>query len=213
MSLQLTRNQQVYGLLSTLLISAIPMLPSSALAQQACVMTKAGKKVCGTLILMGTPNTPVVPPTQSSRSTSSKSSGSAVILDYPNDVKISVQLEKCAEYVSDVNCTFSITKIQGENDNKGAVFASFKSAETGPIESEAIDDKDRSYTATKVIARVIDRSEQAIILFFTKNRRIPVTLVFKIPDDVKSIKKLTFPVVYGKSDPKVATFTNINVGR
>jgi hypothetical protein len=213
MSLQFTRKQQAYSLLSTLLISAIPILPSSAVAQQACVMTKAGKKVCGTLILTETLNSPAVTPARSNRSTGSKSPGSTVILDYPGDVKISVQLEKCAEYVNEVNCTLTVTKIQGENDNKGAVFASFKSVETGPIESEAIDDKDRSYTATKIKARIIDSSEQAIILFFTKNRRIPVTLVFKIPDDVKSIKKLTFPVIYGKSDPKVATFSNINIGR
>jgi hypothetical protein len=212
MSFRFTRNQQAIGLLSTLLISAIPMLPAPAVAQQACVMTKAGKKVCGTLILMGTPNTPVLPTDRSSRSTSSKSSGSAAILDYSNDVKISVQLEKCAEYGSEVLCKFSLTKIQGDNDNEGAVFAHYKSG-ADEVMSEAIDDKDRSYTATQVRARLVDRSDKGIILPFAKNRLIPVTLVFKIPDDVKVIKKLTFPVLYGKNDPKVATFSNINVGR
>jgi uncharacterized membrane protein len=212
MSFQLTRNQQAIGLLSTLLISAIPMLPSSAVAQQACVMTKAGKKVCGTLILMGTPNTPVVIPSRSTKTTSSKSLGSTVVIDYPNDVKVSAQLEKCYEYVSDVLCILNVTKIQGENDNKGGVVASLKVPELGEIKSEAIDDKDRSYTATRVRAR-IDSSEQGILITLSKNRTIPVTYVFKIPDDVKTLKKLTFPIVYGKSDAKVATFSNINVGR
>jgi hypothetical protein len=212
MSFQLTRKQQAYGLLSTLLISVIPMLPSPAVAQQACVMTKAGKKVCGTLILMGTPNIPVVAPGRSSKTTSSKSLGSTVVIDYPNDVKVSAQLEKCYEYVSDVLCILNVTKIQGENDNKGGVVASLKVPELGEIKSEAIDDKDRSYTATRVRAR-IDSSEQGILITLSKNRTIPVTYVFKIPDDVKTLKKLTFPIVYGKSDAKVATFSNINVGR
>ncbi len=212
MSCQLTKNQQIIGLLSTFLIAAIPMLPSPAVAQQACVMTKAGKKVCGTLILMGAPTNPVAPADRSKKTTSSKSSGSAAILDYSNDVKISVQLEKCAEYGSDVLCKFSLTKIQGDNDNEGAVFAHFKSGQD-EVMSEAIDDKDRSYTATQVRARLVDRSDKGIVLPFAKNRLIPVTLVFKIPDDVKVIKKLTLPVLYGKNDPKVATFSNINVGR
>jgi hypothetical protein len=127
-------------------------------------------------------------------------------------VKVSVQVEKCYEYASDVLCILNVTKIQGDNDNKGGVFASLKSPEFGEIKSEAIDDKDRSHTATRVKAR-IENSEQGILINLSKNRTIPVTLVFKIPDDVKTLKKLTFPVVYGKSDAKVATFSNINVGR
>jgi hypothetical protein len=213
MFFQLTRKQQADYLLSTLFIfSTISMVPSSAVAQQACVMTKAGKKVCGTLILMGSPNNPVSAPSGSSRNNDSKPASGAVVLDYPNDVKVSIQLAKCYEYSTDVLCILNVTKIQGDNDNQAGVFASFKSQDGSEIKSEAIDDQDRSYVATRVKAR-IQSNEKGILINLRKNTPIPVTLVFTIPDNVKTLKKLTFPIFYGKSDAKVATFSNINIGR
>ena len=104
-SLQVMKNKNIYGLLSALLVSSVVMISHPANAQEKiCILTDAGKKVCGTPIKPIAYN-----PVNSSKF------ATLTYPSYPNEV-VKVELQKCSRKSSTVICKFSIVKTEGDKN-------------------------------------------------------------------------------------------------
>ena len=187
MSFQFNKNHKAYGLLSALLISVIPMLPEPAQAdQRVCIVSDAGKKVCGKIIEPNREDRP---------------SGAVATLNYPGDFSLNVRLEKCSRNASVVNCKFTVITTEGQDDPDTFYATSNTNA------SQVTDERGENYIAKKItIGAAI--SNDSLYLPTIKNQPIKVTLFFKIPQDVSTLKTVAINIA-----DRVAQFSNVRISR
>ena len=196
MSYKLSKKSKIYRLLSLLLVSSITVIPTSANAQEkACVISDTGKKVCGKLVRDNDGDQPNTP------------SQSIATLNYPNSMVVNVQLLKCSRKVSTVNCKFSVIMTDPGRDYSSSYFYSAY----GTRVSQATDNKGEDYIAEKI---TIGKSESRQFLFTSvvKDQPVSVTISFKIPAEINTIKTLSF-LTGNYYHQSAARFSNINISR
>lgn len=193
---KLSKKSRVYGLLTLLLIFSIAAIPTSVNAQErACVISDSGKKVCGKLVRDSDENQSTTP------------SQSIATLKFAN-MDVNVQLLKCSRKTNTVNCKFSVTMVDvNAGADRSMIF--FSGYETQV--SQATDSKGEDYIADTV---VIGKSESRNYLrtAMVKDQPVSITISFKIPPGVNTIKTLSF-LTGDTSNTKAALFANINISR
>ena len=197
MPYKLSKKSKIYGLLSLLLIFSVAAIPTSANAQEkACVITDSGKKVCGKLIR------------DSDENQLSKSSQPIVTVKYPGSGIGDIQLLKCNRKSNIVSCKFTVTMTDLGDQNSNMYFYSAN----GTNVSQATDSGGEDYIAEKVIIGK-DESKDYVPSSMVQNQPISITLLFKIPPGVNTIKTLSFLTGGLGSVPSAARFSNINISR
>ena len=193
---KLSKKSRVYGLLTLLLIFSMAAIPTSVNAQErACVISDSGKKVCGKLVR------------DNDEDRSSTPSPSMAIVKFAN-MAVNVQLLKCSRKTSTVSCKFSATMVDLD---PGAVSAMEFFSGYGTKVSQITDSKGEDYIADKVI---LGKSESKDYLRTTmvKDQPVSITVLFKIPPGVNTIKTLSF-LTGDAYYQKAALFANINISR
>ena len=191
---KLSRESRVYGLLTLLLIFSVAAIPTSVNAQErACVISESGKKVCGKLVR------------DSDENQSSASSKTIATVKLTNMV-VNVQLLKCSRKTSTVSCKFLATAVDADLSNTMYFYSG-----DGTNVSQVTDSKGEDYIADKVI---LGKSENKQFLNTTmvKDQPVSVTVLFKIPTEVNTIKTLSF-LTGDAINTKAAIFANINISR
>ena len=194
---KLSKESRVYGLLTLLLVVSMAAVPTAANAQEkACVISDSGKKVCGKLVKDG------------DEAQTNISSQSIVTVSYPGSMVANVQLLKCSRKSSVVSCKFSVNMTDKERG--GGYSMDFYSA-SGTKISQATDNRGEDYIADKVI---IGKSESKTYLSspMVKDQPISITVSFKIPPDINTIKTLSF-LTGNEYKYNAASFSNINISR
>ena len=186
----------IYGLLTLLLVSSIAVIPTSVNAQEkACVMTDAGKKVCGKLVR------------DSDENQSGTSSQPIVTLEYPTSAAANIQLLKCSRKANIVSCKFSAIMTETGSGYKDMIFYSA----SGTNVSQVTDNKGEDYIAEKInIGKSEDRGYLKISP--VKDQPISVIVLFKIPPEVNTIKTLSF-LTGNSHGNSAARFSNVNISR
>ena len=193
---KLSRKSRIYGLLTLLLISSIATIPTSVNAQErACVISDSGKKVCGKLVR------------DNDQDRSNAPSQSVATVKFSR-MAVDVQLLKCSRKTSMVNCKFSVTMT--DIDAGSPNLMNFYSGYETKV-SQITDSKGEDYIANKII---IGKSENRSYLSTTmvKDQPVSVTVSFKIPTEVNTIKTLSF-LTGDMYNQKAALFANINISR
>ena len=193
---RLSKESKIYGLLSLLLVSSIAIIPTSVNAQeQACVITNSGKKLCGKLVR------------DSNENQSNSPSQPIVTAKYAGSGIGDIQLLRCSRKSNIVSCKFTVTMTDLGDQNSGMKFYSAD----GTKVSQATDSEGEDYIAEKVI---IGKSESKTYLSssMVQNQPISITLLFKIPPGVNTIKTLSF-LTGGMYYETAARFSNINISR
>jgi len=193
---KLSKESKIYGLLTLLLVFSIAAIPTSANAQEkACVIIDSGKKVCGKLVR------------DSNKNRSNISSQPIVTVKYTGSGIGDIQLLKCSRKSNVVNCKFTVTMTELGNQNGRMSFYSAY----GTKVSQATDDKEEDYIAEKII---IGKSESRTFLSSSpiKDQPISITLLFKIPPGVNTIKTLSF-LTGGMFYESAARFSDIKISR
>lgn len=197
MPYKLSKKSRIYGLLSLLLVSGMAAIPKSANAQEkACVITDAGKKVCGKLVR------------DSSENQSNTSSQPIATLKYPSLAVASIQLLKCNRKANAVNCRFSATMLdKGETYSKIYFFAA-----EGTKTSQATDNKGEDYIAEKI---TIGKTEErgSINTEMVQDQPISITISFKIPAEVNTVKMLSLLTMDYNGNQLAARFPNVDISR
>jgi hypothetical protein len=191
---KLSKGSRIYGLLTLLLIFSTAAIPTSVNAQErACVISDSGKKVCGKLVRDNGENQLSTP------------SQSIATVKFENMV-VNVQLLKCSRKTSTVSCKFLATVVDPDLG-----YGMFFYSGDGTNISQVTDSKGEDYIADKVI---LGKSESKKVLYtiMVKDQPVSVTVLFKIPTEVNTIKTLSFLTGNGTSQ-KAAIFANINISR
>ena len=190
---KLSKKSRIYGLLTLLLISSIATIPISVNAQErACVISDSGKKVCGKLV-------------RDSKEQSNISSQPITTVEL-SDATVNIQLLKCSRKTNIVNCKFSATATDTPRLNLMYFYSG-----NGTKVSQATDDKGEDYIANKVILGKSE-SKDFVRTEIIKDQPVSVTVSFKIPTEVNTIKTLSF-LTGGMYSERAAIFTNINISR
>ena len=196
---KVSKKSKVYGLLSLLLVFSMAAIPTVANAQEkACVITDAGKKVCGKLVV------------DSNESQPSKPSQPTVKVEYPDSRTGNIQLLKCSRKASIVACKFIVTMEElGGGDSDMNFYSAY-----GTRISQATDSKGEDYIADKIIVGKSE-SKEHLRISMVKDQPMSVTLLFKIPPGVNTIKTLSFLSgrVFGSGNDIAARFSNVNISR
>ena len=192
------KNKNIYGLLSLLLVSSVVIIAHPANAQEKiCILTDAGKKVCGTPIKPIAYN-----PVNSSKF------ATLTYPSYPNEV-VKVELQKCSRKSSIVSCKFSIVKTEGEK-NADAYQTDLYAAQGENI-SQATDQKGEDYIANSITLGNSSRTDVQSIMMI-RNQVRSATLSFRIPPQVNSLQSLKIGVNFGLQ-VGIAQFSDIQVYR
>jgi hypothetical protein len=193
---QIMRNKKVYGLLSVLLVSNIAMISHPVMAQEKiCILTDAGKKVCGTPIKPIAYN-PVSPSKYFTLTYPS----------YPSEV-VKVELQKCTRKSSTVSCKFSIVKIEGDknpDDYSTVLFAA-----NGTNISQVTDRKGEDYIANAIIMGSSTTSDYHSFQMI-KNQVKSATLSFRVPPQVNSLQSLKIGTSFN-GQTGIAEFSDVNI--
>ena len=113
MPYKLSKKSKIYGLLSLLLVFGMTAIPTLANAQEkACVMTDAGKKVCGKLVR------------DRDESQSNTPSQPIATVRYAGKGTGDIQLLKCSRKSSIVSCKFTLTMTELGDQNSNMYFYS-----------------------------------------------------------------------------------------
>jgi hypothetical protein len=198
MSSQTMKNKKTYGLLSVLLVSNITMMSPSVSAQEKiCVLTDAGKKICGTLIKPIAYN-PVSP----------SKSFTLTYPSYPNEV-VKVELQKCSRKSTNVTCKFSIVKTEG--DKNPDTFDTYLFAANGTDISQATDGKGEDYTANQITmgANISSNAQQLVMI---RNQLRSATLSFRIPPHVNYLQTLRIGTRFN-GEVGIAQFSDVSISQ
>jgi hypothetical protein len=191
------KNHQVFGLLSVLLVSNAAMISPEVNAQEKiCILTDAGKKVCGTPIKPIAYN-----PVSSSKFVT------LTYPSYPNEV-VKVELQKCSRKSSVVSCKFSIVKTEG--DKNPDFFETYLFATNGTDISQATDRNGEDYIASAI---TMGNSTEAVQqLTMIRNQIRSATLSFRIPPQVNSLQSLKIGTRFN-GQVGIAQFSDISISQ
>jgi hypothetical protein len=192
------KNHQVFGLLSVLLVSNVATISPAVNAQEkVCILTDAGKKVCGTPIKPIAYN-----PVSSSKFVT------LTYPSYPNEV-VKVELQKCSRKSSMVSCKFSIVKTEGDKnpDNYGTGLY----AADGTNISQATDQKGEDYIASAITLGNSTSSDiQGLVMI--RNQARSATLSFRIPPQVNYLQTLKIGTTFN-SQVGIAQFSDVSISQ
>jgi hypothetical protein len=193
---QTMKNQKIHGLLSVLLVSSIAMISHPVKAQEKiCILTDAGKKVCGTPIKPIAYN-----PVNSSKT------ATLTYPSYPNEV-VKVELQKCSRKSNTVTCKFSIVKIEGDKNPDD--YATYLFSSDGTNVSQATDRKGEDYIANTItMGSSTSNSNQGFNLI--KNQVKSATLSFRIPPQVNSLQSLKIGTSFN-GQAGIAEFSDVSI--
>jgi hypothetical protein len=191
------KNHQVFGLLSVLLVSNIAMISPAVNAQEkVCILTDAGKKVCG-IPIRPTANNPVTPLKNFILSYPS----------YPNEV-VKVELQKCSRKSSTVSCKFSIVKTEG--DRNPDFFDTYLYAANGTNISQATDKSGEDYIADAITMGNSTYNHHNFNMI--KNQVRSATLSFRIPPQVNYLQTLKIGTAFN-GQVGIAQFSDISISQ
>jgi hypothetical protein len=192
------KNHQVFGLLSFLLVSNVAMISPAVNAQEKiCILTDAGKKVCGTPIKPIAYN-PV----------SSSKLFTLTYPSYPSEV-VKVELQKCSRKSSVVSCKFSIVKTEGDHNPDSYPTALY--AADGSNISQATDQKGEDYIANTItLGNSSNRDIQGLVMI--KNQVRSATLSFRIPPQINSLQSVKIGTSYN-GEVGIAQFSDVNISQ
>jgi hypothetical protein len=191
------KNYKVFGLLSVFLVSNLATISPSVNAQEKiCILTDAGKKVCGTPIKPIAYN-PV-------------SSSKFVTLTYPSypSEVVKVELQKCSRKSSVVSCKFSIVKTEGDKNPDGLWTNLF--AASGTDISQATDRNGEDYTASAITMGNSTSHYQNLLMI--RNQVRSATLSFRIPPQVNSLQSLKIGTSFN-GEVGIAEFSGVNISQ
>jgi hypothetical protein len=192
------KNYKVFGLLSVFLVSNLAMISSAVNAQEKiCILTDAGKKVCGTPIKPIAYN-PV-------------SSSKFVTLTYPSypSEVVKVELQKCSRKSSTVSCKFSIVKTEGDknpDDYSTALFGA-----NGTNISQATDRKGEDYIANAITMGSSVAPDYHSFQMI-KNQVKSATLSFRIPPQVNFLQSLKIGTSFN-GQTGIAEFSDVTISQ
>ena len=191
------KSKQAYGLLSVLLVSNISLMSPAVNAQEKiCILTDAGKKVCGTLIkpIAYNPGSPA-------------KSVTLTYPSYPNEV-VRVELQKCSRKSSTVSCKFSVVKTEG--DKNPDFLDTYLIATNGKNVSQATDKKGEDYIASAITMGNSTETMQQLNMI--RNQVRSAILSFRIPPQVTYLKTLKISTVFN-GEAGIAEFLDINISQ
>jgi hypothetical protein len=197
MPLKPMKNYKVFGLLSVFLVYNVAIISPAVNAQEKiCILTDAGKKVCGTPIKPIAYN-PVSP----------SKFFTLTYPSYPNEV-VKVELQKCSRKSSMVSCKFSIVKTEG--DKNPDFFDTYLFAASGTDISQATDGKGEDYIANQItMGNNISTVQQLVMI---RNQLRSATLSFRIPPQVNYLQTLRIGTRFN-GEVGIAQFSDVSISQ
>lgn len=186
--------------LSAILGMSLTAIPSSAAEKEVCVLAKSGEKVCGKLIQPNASN-----PVELSRT-----SQSSARLEFKSGDIINVDLLKCSNYAGQVQCKFSLSRVDQKPQPPQLRFVS----DLGTEVSQAVDDQGEEYIASQITIGSFSHKSH-IGMTIHQGRTISATLSFPMPPSVDSIKKINFIInnPYFNNEFLSASFSDVSISR